>query len=152
MMPGKEPDIGPSARTVADNVGRYRKAQNLNYTELSERLKAKADWTINAVGIRRIEAGERRVTPDDLVALAIAFGISPISLLLPGMPGLDAPSERVEVTGIKEPVYASDFWHWLSGEVGPPSWLGVSPPLYDANARPAWKWHRCGEDGDDRKV
>ena len=65
-MVGKEPEVASTARTVADNVERLRTAQNMNYKQLSERLQSKANWSINAVRIRRIESGERRVTPDDL--------------------------------------------------------------------------------------
>jgi transcriptional regulator with XRE-family HTH domain len=114
-MAGKEPEIGPTARAVADNVKRLRTDLRLNYTELSETLQEVADWSINAVGIRRIESGERRVTPDDLVALALALGVSPISLLMPNYDSLDR-RDLVEMTGRGEAVTAEVLWNWLRAD------------------------------------
>jgi transcriptional regulator with XRE-family HTH domain len=114
-MAGKEPDIGPTARTVAANVERLRGELNLNYTQLSERLQEVARWSINAVGIRRIESGERRVTPDDLVALARALGVWPITLL---MPYTEDAAEEVTATGVPDPVDAATFWGWLTAMNG----------------------------------
>jgi transcriptional regulator with XRE-family HTH domain len=107
-MAGKEPDIGTTARTVAANVKRLR--GELNYTQLSERLQQVAGWSINAVGIRRIESGERRVTPDDLVALALALQVSPSTLL---MPDTETADESVQATGIDVGVEAHQLWRWL---------------------------------------
>lgn len=111
-MAGKEPERGPTARAVAENVRRIRTKLRLNYTELSERLQDVAGWTINAVGIRRIESGERRVTPDDLMALALALGVSPITLLMPEYDTLDK-HDAVEMTGSDEKVPAHRLWDWL---------------------------------------
>lgn len=110
-MAGKEPDIGPTARTVAENVRRLRDLQGMNYTQLSERLRKAANWSINAVGIRRIESGERRVTADDLMALSVALGVSPVTLLYP----TKAPSadELLDVTGL-EPQTARVVWEWTT--------------------------------------
>lgn len=113
VVAGKEPEIGPTARTVADNVKRLR--GKLNYTQLSERLQEVSGWSINAVGIRRIESGERRVTPDDLVALARALGVWPVTLL---MPAADEPTEMVTATGLPEPVTAGTYWGWLTAIEG----------------------------------
>lgn len=112
---GKEPDIGPTAKTVAANVKRLRELKNLNYTQLSERLQDVADWSINAVGIRRIESGERRVTPDDLVALARALEVWPITLL---MPNTESGEDAVIATGLPKPVTAEQFWDWLQATEG----------------------------------
>jgi transcriptional regulator with XRE-family HTH domain len=115
---GKEPDTGATSQTVADNVRRLRDDQNMNFTQLSERLQTAAGWSINAVGIRRIEAGERRVTPDDLVALALALGVSPSTLLMPAQDSEGNPIEaevEVEATGFAMPVAARTFWEWLIG-------------------------------------
>lgn len=112
-MAGKEPDIGPTARNVAKNVEDLRTAQNMNYKQLSERLERIADWSINAVGIRRIESGERRVTPDDLLALAVALGVSPASLLMPNLRTV-AQDDVVPITGWRKPITASAVWRWLT--------------------------------------
>ncbi len=112
-MAGKEPEIGPTARTVAKNIEDLRTAQNMNYKQLSERLERVASWSINAVGIRRIESGERRVTPDDLMALAVVLGVSPASLLMPDLATV-AQDDLVPITGWQKPITASVVWRWLT--------------------------------------
>jgi transcriptional regulator with XRE-family HTH domain len=113
-MAGKEPDIGTTARTVAANVQRLRQARDMNYKALSERLQEVAQWSVNAVGIRRIEAGERRVTPDDLMALAVALDVSPVTLL---MPNTQNPKDQVSITGVPGEVEAERLWEWLAANV-----------------------------------
>lgn len=83
----------------------------MNFTQLSERLQASAAWSINAVGIRRIESGERRVSPDDLVALSIALGVSPITLLYPNAKNAD---DNVVVTGLPIGEDARVVWEWFT--------------------------------------
>jgi transcriptional regulator with XRE-family HTH domain len=112
-MAGKEPEVGATARTVADNIKRFREAQNMNFTQLAERLGAVANWSINAVGIRRIEAGERRVSTDDLMALAVALDVSPATLLMPSTGSAD---DLIEATGVDGDVPARRLWRWLAGD------------------------------------
>ncbi|WP_158714359.1 helix-turn-helix domain-containing protein, partial [Kitasatospora aureofaciens] len=50
--------------------------------DLSERVGA-LGRSIPPLGISRIEAGTRRIDTDDLVALALALNVSPLTLLLP---------------------------------------------------------------------
>jgi transcriptional regulator with XRE-family HTH domain len=114
-MAGKEPHIGPTSRAVAENVKRWRETRNMSYTQLSDKLQTDAQWSINPVGIRRIETGERRITPDDLAALAVALRVSPVTLLMPGLPDATDPTEMVEVTGIDAKVTAGKLWMWLVG-------------------------------------
>lgn len=117
-MAGKEPDVGPTAKAVADNVKRLRTDWDWNYTELSDRLRSAAGWSINAVGIRRIESGERRVTPDDLSALAVAFGVSPATLLMPAVRSAE-PDDEIELTGVARTLRASQAWLWLTARDTP---------------------------------
>lgn len=79
-MSRRKRDAGDVSRTVADNIKHLRTIQNLGYTALSNRLSA-VGREISAVGVRRIEAMERRVDVDDLVALAAALHTTPIALL-----------------------------------------------------------------------
>jgi transcriptional regulator with XRE-family HTH domain len=62
-------------------------------------------------GIGKIEQQERRVDADDLVALALALGVSPLRLLLPG----SADTKPIELTATCR-VRARDAWRWASGE------------------------------------
>jgi hypothetical protein len=80
-------------------------------TELSAKL---ADLRpIPPLGIRRIEAGDRRVDVDDLVAIALALGVSPSTLLVPKTETVDDP---VAVTGVKGGVRVGRLWGWLTAE------------------------------------
>jgi transcriptional regulator with XRE-family HTH domain len=146
-MAGKEPDIGPTSRAVAENVKRWREARNMSFAQLSDKLRTDAQWSINPVGIRRIEAGERRVTPDDLTALAVALRVSPVTLLMPGLPDLDDPNKTVEVTGGDAKMPAAKLWKWLVGEM--PLVPGRALSFLE-DSQPRWlhaRWIRDESDG-----
>lgn len=72
--------VGPTGETVRANVRRLR--GGMQYKELAEKLAA-VGRPIPALGLRKIESGGRRVDADDLMALAVVFGVSPLALLLP---------------------------------------------------------------------
>jgi transcriptional regulator with XRE-family HTH domain len=147
VMAEKRNPLGPTGETVRANVRRLREAQNLGYTKLA-RILNEIGRDIPELGLRRIESGDRRVDVDDLLALAVALGVSPISLLLPNMPGANDRGAKVEVTGVKHSVYAEELLHWLRAPLVPPSWAGVSRPQFEANARPAWEWAEWSKDTD----
>lgn len=121
---------------VAENVQRLRTDQNMSYTRLSELLQERASWSINAVGVRRIEAGERRVTPDDLVALALALGVSPATLLMPAASKRD---QIVVATGVSGGVPAELLWRWLNAG-GPLPGSGLSMMAFGDRAWPQWEY------------
>lgn len=107
----KKNPLGPTGNTVASNVRRLRKKHGLEYTQLADRL-AELKRPIPTLGLRRIEAGDRRVDADDLVALAVALDTNPNALLLP-------PSENADhvltVTGVgMRPAW--QVWKWGRGE------------------------------------
>ncbi|MCX2929274.1 helix-turn-helix transcriptional regulator [Mycobacterium sp. CVI_P3] len=133
---GKEADIGPTALTVADNVRRLRERHGMNYTQLSQRLQSAANWSINAVGIRRIESGDRRVTADDLMALAVALRVSPIALL---MPNTEMKGAEVHVTGLPRTFTAEQVWEWLrASEQGYFPVEFESPQAFLTRSWPTW--------------
>lgn len=105
-MAGKKSDLGPTGIALTHNIRRLR--GDLSYAELSRRLDG-IGRDIPPLGLRRIEAGTRRVDVDDLVALAAALGASPVTLL---MPKAADPDDVVEVTG-REPDAAEIVWDWL---------------------------------------
>ncbi len=149
-MAGKEPSIGPTSRTVAENVKHQREVRNMSYAQLSDRLQTDAQWSISPVGIRRIETGERRVTPDDLTALAVALKVSPITLLMPGLPGATDLTEMVEVTGMDAKVPAATLWLWLQADPSGASLVGLSPYAFILAAQPQWEhtvWIKDTPDG-----
>lgn len=133
-MAGKEPDFGPTAATVAENIAGLRTAQGLTYTGLSERL-GRIGWTLTPVAVRRIENRERRVTVDDLVALSVALKVSPITLLMPQV-DTAGPSDQVTVTG-SDPSAASAVWDWLTAARPIVRTMGLLH--FGSQAWPRWK-------------
>jgi hypothetical protein len=94
------------------------------------------------VAVRRIEDGERRVTVDDLMSLAVALDVWPIMLL---MPATVKGGSLVTCTGLDEPITAERLWGWLeataalsgsSGDWAETAQFAYSPwqvqQLYDA--------------------
>ncbi|BBX76076.1 helix-turn-helix transcriptional regulator [Mycobacterium shinjukuense] len=126
---------------MAENVKRLRGATN--YMQLSGLLQEKAAWSINTVGIRRIESGERRVTPDGLMAVAVALGVSPVTLMIPdtGWNGAVADDQRryVEVTGLSGPVDVVYVWDLVRADRPLP---GMPDIEFISRAWPAWLQQR----------
>lgn len=105
-------EVGPTGKTVADNLARLRKVRGYSTRQLAGELERNGR-SISASGITRMEKGERVVTADDLVALAAVFGVSPVSLLLPLTTAAEA---RVEITGAGT-VDALRAWEWGIGRL-----------------------------------
>lgn len=136
LMAGKAIELGPAGAYVATNVKRLR--GDLAYTELSKRL-ADAGRDIPPLAVRRIEEGARRVDVDDLVALAVALGVSPISLL---MPTTDHREDLVVTPGAGQ-VPAEQLWAWLCGAAALPG-SGQTFMEFGSNAWPKWQHDREG--------
>ncbi|TPF84355.1 hypothetical protein BW10_02080 [Bifidobacterium sp. UTBIF-56] len=100
---------GPTGKQVAANVARLR--GGMQYKELAEKL-TELGRPIAPLGLRRIESGERKVDVDDLMALAIAFDVSPLTLLLP-----ESGSNRIpaQVTGVQGDLTCAEVWRWAVG-------------------------------------
>ncbi len=125
--------LGPTGETVRANIIRLRTDRRMGYTDLSERLKD-LDRRIPALGLRRIENGARRVDTDDLLALAIALGVSPATLLTPNA---EDGGEQVEATGITQRCDADRLWNWVSGYE--PIDPGEATIEFRLAALPLWK-------------
>lgn len=76
---GSQGEVGERVRR---NVQLLRKARRMTYVELSAVLHG-LGRPIPVLGLRRIEAGTRRVDVDDLAVLAEVFGAPPAALLEP---------------------------------------------------------------------
>ena len=72
--------IGPTGKTVSENVKRLYKAKGMNLNQLSERTE-NAGRKLSVSALSLIATGKRRVDVDDLVALAAALEVSPTYLL-----------------------------------------------------------------------
>ena len=125
-MAGKEIALGPIGRALIDNLIRLR--GQTTYAELSRRME-KAGRPIPSLGLRRIEAGERRVDVDDLVALALVLGVSPLALLLP-------QGEQTDTSDVGGREVRNDaLWQWSIGHV---PLDGSNPRQFQANSLPPW--------------
>jgi transcriptional regulator with XRE-family HTH domain len=105
---------GPTTERVAANIRHYREAKGLNPQELSDRV-AGLGRHINQSSIWKIESGARRVDVDDLVALALALGVTPDLLLLrtsDSDPGTSADAVELTPHRTATPL---DTWRWASG-------------------------------------
>lgn len=142
-----------TAETVSANVKRLRTQQNLGLRTLSKKL-GEVGRPLGHSAIDQIEKGTRRVDVDDLVALAAALGVSPITLLMPGMPGANIPAEMVAAPG--DPVSAGLWWQWLRADASLPGYAGPQRRFF-VDARPEWDpgpgdprfWMKETPDGDD---
>jgi transcriptional regulator with XRE-family HTH domain len=109
----KKNPLGPTGERVQANVAHIRGDRGLKYTELSDRLEA-LGRAIPVLGLSRIERGERRVDADDLVALAIALGVTPNRLLLSDEDGKTEVALTPAVV-----VSQSQAWAWADGSAIP---------------------------------
>jgi transcriptional regulator with XRE-family HTH domain len=100
---------------VAANLRRIRRDHELTTAMLSRRL-SEIGHPIADTGITKIEKGQRRVDVDDLVALAVALGVTPNTLLLPEVDVPAAWDRRHEVTGGAAQARAEEIWAWALGE------------------------------------
>lgn len=106
--------LDATGEAVRSNIRRIRdEVLRIPVTELSRRLD-KLERPIPPLGLRRIEDGTRRVDADDLVAIAVALDVSPVTLL---MPSIDSVTEDdpVEVTGLPSAA-AKASWLWLTAQ------------------------------------
>lgn len=149
-----------AAIAVAANIERLRESQNLSYAQLSRRLD-ELERPIAPLGLTRIRDHQRRVDVDDLVALALALDVSPVTLLLP-----DASANgSAPVTKGGDDYPREQIWLWLIGHAPidePTKMLPPPPPraLYrwQLSATPDGVWgpfleydvsQEKDDDGDD---
>jgi len=120
--------MGPPGRRVAANLRRIRREHSTTTAALSQRLAA-IGHPIADTGITKTEKGDRRVDADDLVALALALGVTPNTLLMPHVEYLTDPGEDLLTPVVGGT--AEQMWQWAQGEQpigisveGARSWLG----------------------------
>ncbi|WP_220474450.1 helix-turn-helix domain-containing protein [Mycobacteroides abscessus] len=135
--PQKKNPLGPTGKTVADNIRRLR--GDMQYVKLAERL-AEIGRPIPTLGLRKIENCDRRVDADDLVALAVALEVSPETLLMPYAENAD---DEVCITGW-HPTYASEIWRWMQTDIS----LGWSdrPDISAERALPPFVYRKLMEE------
>lgn len=80
-MPPKPVEAGLTGRAVAENLRRICSEQGLSLRKLAERMPE--DRQLTHTQLSAIQRGTRAVSVDDLTALAVGLGVSPVALLLP---------------------------------------------------------------------
>lgn len=68
-------EVSERGKIVAERITTIRRAKDLSFAELSRRC-TKRGRDIPPLGLRRIEACERRVDVDDLAAIADSLGVA----------------------------------------------------------------------------
>ncbi|WP_086006460.1 helix-turn-helix domain-containing protein [Nocardia araoensis] len=132
-MAEKKNPLGATGETVAANVQKMREQSNLSYAELSRRLQA-IGRTIPTLGLRKIESRERRIDADDLVALAAALEVSPLTLL---MPESADRSDQVRTTAHSDT--AVRIFQWLRGDALPGAYDDPQRQFsFMIRSRPKW--------------
>lgn len=129
-MAGIKKEPGPTARRLADSLRRIRNGQRITTAELSRRLAALGQ-PIPDTGITKTEQATRRVDADDLVALALALGITPNTLLMPEIDWLGTATAHQltpEVAGTAE-----ELWQWAQGERPLPAPVPELPSPLEGN-------------------
>ena len=114
IMATRRVEIGPTGEAVRANVARVRKQQGMTLRDVSDRL-AQIGHPMAHNTVSEIERGARRVDVDDLITLALVLGVSPATLLMPAVHSVK-PQDRVESTGVVDPVPAEALWVWLTAK------------------------------------
>jgi hypothetical protein len=130
-MAGRAKEPGPSSARVAANLRKIRLSRDgLSTAALSRRLGL-IKQPILDTGITKIEKGDRKVDVDDLVALAVALGVTPNRLLLPEI-DLPAVTRGVRLTPAGVTGRPDQLWQWAQGETPPcvqvpgaDAWIGT---------------------------
>ncbi|MCX5213001.1 helix-turn-helix domain-containing protein [Kitasatospora sp. NBC_00240] len=147
MTEDKKTSLGPTGHRLRANVTRLRTALGMSKKDLSDRV-GELGRPIPPLGITRLEAGTRRVDADDLIALSVALGVNPSTLLLPFT---DEADEEVEITAIGW-MEADRAWDWLDG-AAPAERIEPGDPQgrllrWEYYARPAGRRMQFGPAGE----
>lgn len=105
--------MGPVGKRVAATVREIRKRRGMSVRLLSERV-TELGRPVLPSAITRIESGERRLDVDDLMALALALDVSPVTLMLPA--STTCADDPVPVSSTMDLPW-SVAWRWAHGEV-----------------------------------
>jgi len=130
-MAGVKTEISYTGQALAAVVKRRREELGLTYAQLSRRL-TKNGRDIPTLGLRRIECCQRHVDVDDLVALAVALEVTPVTLLMP--PEVKA-DDAIQVAGNVGHVTAQAAWNWFTA-----SYPLAGPVMaFYSDALPLWE-------------
>jgi transcriptional regulator with XRE-family HTH domain len=100
-------------RVVGRQVKEARRIANVSQGELVRRLREQG-VRLNQTAVARLEAGQRRISVDELFAIAAVLGVAPLYLLSGSL-----TSDTVPVTP-KIEAGPMQMYFWIKGEVAPP--------------------------------
>ena len=103
---------GPTGDTVRRNIARIRKESGVTSERLVQ-VMGELGYQMPRTAISEIENGGRRVSVDDLMALAVALNVNPNALLLPDYSG-DVEIGH-EMTAVPDNVTGAEAWGWADG-------------------------------------
>lgn len=108
-------DIGPIGHNARAVIAKRRKELGKTAVDLSKDTE-KFGRKLSPVSIRRIEGGGRRIDLDDLIVLALALDISPVTMLLPKEFPYDQHDLFRVISG-NDYAYATlrVLWGWVTG-------------------------------------
>lgn len=109
VMATRPVEIDATGQQTARNIERLRTKLGVSQRRLAARL-TEMGRPMPGTALSKIERGERRVDVDDLVAIAVALGVTPSTLLLPDV----ADGTEVKITGAGA-VTAKAAWDWADG-------------------------------------
>jgi transcriptional regulator with XRE-family HTH domain len=119
-MANREIEIGAAGKRAAANLAGIRKARHLEQSEVAGRMTM-LGRPMSAPVVSKTEKLDRRIDVDDLVAFAVALGVTPNRLLLPGSARGD---EQIELLP-EVRVSAMTAWKWATGDAPLPN--GCAP-------------------------
>jgi len=111
VMANRPIEIGASGERAAANLAEIRKTRHMEQAEVADRM-TKLGRPMSAPVVSKTEKLDRRIDVDDLVAFAVALGVTPNRLLLPGSVRDDEPVELLP----KVRVSAMAAWKWATGD------------------------------------
>lgn len=121
IMARREIEPGATAKRAADNLAEIRDRRRLSQAELAERA-TRLGRPMSASVVSKTEKLDRRIDVDDLIAFAVALGVTPNRLLLPPSVADDEPVELLPEVRVS----AMNAWKWATGDQPLPN--GTAPP------------------------
>lgn len=127
-MAKREMESGATGDRTARNLAEVRESRHMSQGELGERL-TELGRPMSASVVSKTEKQDRRIDVDDLVAFAVALGVTPNRLLLAAAASDGRPVELLPELRVSE----LKAWQWATGDTplptdaAPPSLRGLPP-------------------------
>lgn len=111
IMARREIEAGPTGERAAGRLAEIRSGRHMSQAELADRT-TQLGRPMSASVVSKTEKSDRRMDVDDLIAFAVALGVTPNRLLLPASVRDDEPVELLPEVRVS----AMDAWKWATGD------------------------------------